>query len=243
MDITQRTVLITGAAGGLGRTLVTTFAEAGDRVIAVDFSPTVEELSVLPGVTGVRADVSNEADVANVLSVAGALDVLVNNAAVIDRLGTVPETTLEEWQRVLTVNLTGAFLFCNAAIPAMLAVGGGSIVNIASVAGLRGGRAGAAYTASKWGLVGLTTNIAATLGSQGIRANAVCPGSIATSMGANEIQGSIFPSARESLARDRGKPGPATAQEIADVVQFLASSKAGRINGVSVPVDAGWIAY
>lgn len=237
----SRTVVLTGAAGGVGAAAAARFADIGDRVIAVDRDEQgLDRFAAELGVTAVPADVSNPDDVRRVVELAGDVDVLVNNAAVIDRLGRAHEADLEEWNRLLAINLTGPFLFCHEVLPGMLERGGGVIVNVASVAGLRGGRAGAAYTASKHGLVGLTLNIAATLGDQGIRSNVICPGSIQTDM---QVVDHVFPAALDALQRDRRKPPPALPEEIVDVMVFLASDAAARINGVALPVDSGSTAY
>lgn len=237
----SRTVIITGAAGGVGAAAVARFVELGDRVVAVDRDERgLDRLVEEHGVAAVAADVSNPDDVRRVVEVAGDVDVMVNNAAVIDRLGRAHEADLEEWNRLLAINLTGPFLFCHEVLPGMLERRRGVIVNVASVAGLRGGRAGAAYTASKHGLVGLTLNIAATLGEQGIRSNVICPGSIKTNM---QVVDHAFPAAVEGLQRDRRKPPPALPEEIADVMVYLASDEASRINGVALPVDGGFTAF
>lgn len=220
---------------------VARFVELGDRVVAVDRDERgLAQLADELGITTVAADVSDPADVRRAVGAAGEVDVLVNNAAIIDRLGRAHEADVEEWNRLLAVNLTAPFLFCHDVLPGMLERGGGVIVNVASVAGLRGGRAGAAYTASKHGLVGLTLNIAATLGDQGIRSNVICPGSVATNM---QVVDHAFPAAVEALQRDRRKPPPAQPEEIADAIVFLASHRATRINGVALPVDSGFLAF
>ncbi|MBB2747116.1 UNVERIFIED_ORG: NAD(P)-dependent dehydrogenase (short-subunit alcohol dehydrogenase family) [Microbispora rosea subsp. rosea] len=236
-----RTVIVTGAAGGVGRILVREFRLRDARVVAVDRdTAALDRLDADPGVMRLAADVSEAGEVARVVDEAGEVDIMVNNAAVIDRLGMAHEVTVEEWHRLLDINLTAPFLFCNGVLPGMLRRGRGVIVNVASVAGVRGGRAGAAYTASKHGLVGLTKNIAATLGDRGIRSNAVCPGSIQTGM--QDVTGA-FPSALEALSRDRRKPAPALPEEVASVVLFLASDAAARVNGVALPVDSGSLAF
>lgn len=242
MNFLNKTVIVTGAGGGVGRKITELFATAGARVVCVDYNQdSLDKLAAELNVLTVRADISDPEDVRLAVAAAGErVDVLINNAGVIDRLGNVAEATIEEWDRVIGINLTGPFLFCNAVVPGMLANGGGVIVNVASAAGLRGGRAGAAYTASKFGVVGLTMNIAATLGQQGIRCNAVCPGSILTSMG--EAPG-VLDSARHNLSRDRDKPPAALPEEVAQVIFFLASEEACRINGVAMPVDSGWVSF
>ena len=238
---TERTVLLTGAAGGLGRVLAERFVAGGDRVVAVDRDAAgLDDLASRLGVTTVVADVSSADDVDAAVATAGPVDVMVNNAAVVDRLGSVHEVDPDEWHRLIAINLTAPFLFCRAVLPGMIERGSGIIVNVASIAGLRGGRAGAAYTASKHGLVGLTTNIAATTGHLGIRSNTVCPGSIDTGM---QVLGEVFASGRESLARDRRKPPAVAPGTIADVVLFLASAEAAGLNGVALPADSGSLAY
>lgn len=236
-----RTVLLTGAAGGVGVATVKRFIAAGDRVVAVDHDQdALRALARDHDVVPVVGDVSDVDDVRRAVDTAGDVDVLVNNAGTIDRLGRIHEVGLDEWDRLFAVNLRGPFLFCRQVVPRMLARGHGTIVNVASVAGLRGGRAGVAYTASKHGLVGMTMNIAATVGGQGIRSNAVCPGSIQTGM---QDVGHAFPAAVEALQRDRNKPPAALPEEVADVIVFLASPQASRINGVAVPVDSGSLSF
>jgi NAD(P)-dependent dehydrogenase (short-subunit alcohol dehydrogenase family) len=222
-----KTVIVTGAGSGIGRAMVELFLAEGARVIGADID--AGRLQTLePSVTRVAADVSTPDGAERIV------------AAVIDALAPIDETTDRDWDRLMAVNLKGPFLLSRLAIEAMLPRGGGSIVNTASVAGLRGGRAGAAYTASKFGLIGLTMNIAVTHGARGIRCNAVCPGSVAT-----DISGAVEMSelGRSLTLRDRDKPAPASPHQIAAVAVFLATDAASRINGTTIPVDAGWIAY
>jgi NAD(P)-dependent dehydrogenase (short-subunit alcohol dehydrogenase family) len=235
-----KTVIVTGAGSGIGRAMVELFLAEGARVIGADID--AGRLQTLePSVTRVAADVSTPDGAERIVAAAGgSLDVLCNNAGIIDALAPIDETTDRDWDRLMAVNLKGPFLLSRLAIEAMLPRGGGSIVNTASVAGLRGGRAGAAYTASKFGLIGLTMNIAVTHGARGIRCNAVCPGSVAT-----DISGAVEMSelGRSLTLRDRDKPAPASPHQIAAVAVFLATDAASRINGTTIPVDAGWIAY
>lgn len=240
----QKTVVITGAAGSFGRTLVNTFLEASADVIAVDVNPEgLQGLMQGRHLKLVVADISSSAGADSVMEVVVdvGVDVLINNAGVSDGLALVDEITEEVWQRTLAVNLTGPFLLCKRVVPGMLRRGGGVIVNIASVAGLRGGRGGVAYTSSKWGLVGLTQNIAATFGGRGIRCNAICPGN--TENGMSDKPGAPNEAALRILSRDRDKPAPGQWSQVASVALFLASDEASRMNGAVLPVDAGWIAY
>jgi NAD(P)-dependent dehydrogenase (short-subunit alcohol dehydrogenase family) len=243
MNFHGKTIVITGAAGSFGRVLVDAFYQAGGNVLAVDINE--NRMRDIPRSGRLRplvADISTQSGADSVAeAISGSVDVLVNNAAVGDQLALVNELSDAAWDRTISVNLGGSFKLCRRIIPVMLADGGGSILNIASVAGLRGGRGGAAYTASKWGLVGLTQNIAATLGYRGIRCNAICPGN--TEGGMREKPSSPSQAALRILSRDREKPAPGDWSDVVQLALFLASNEASRINGTVIPVDAGWIAY
>lgn len=248
LGLEGRSVIITGGARGIGRSMVELFAAAGARVLAVD----VNEASLaglaseVDGVATLAADISSPDDADRIIAAVGdRLDVLCNNAGILDRLALADEVTDEEWTRVIAVNLTGAFLLCRRAIPIMLSQQAGVITNTASIAAFGGGRAGAAYTASKFGVVGLTKSIAASFGNQGIRCNAICPGGTDTGMahtsGAAELQ--LSERGLALLNRLQGKPPPAAPDRIAEVALFLARDEASRINGVALPIDGGTIAY
>ena len=235
--------MVTGAATGIGAAMVAHFLEEDADVIGVDRH--AERLGALetraPRMTGVVADLATTEGVDRAVAAAGdRLDVLCNNAGIIDAMAPVDEASEEDWDRVLALNLTAVFRLCRRALPVMLAGGGGSIVNTASVAGLRAGRAGAAYTAAKFGVVGLTQNIAVTHGHRGIRCNAICPGSVRTSI---EEGIELSPWGSRVGARDRDKPEPAAPEQIASVAVFLATDAASRLNGAAIPVDGGWTAY
>lgn len=234
--------LITGAGSGVGRAMVDRFQAEGAHVIGVDVDQgRVDRLVEETGVQGCRADVSDQADIDRLVGLYGdSVSILCNNAGVIGQLSLIHEATLEDYSRVMAVNLTGPFMLCRGFIPPMLESGSGTIVNTASVGGLRGGRAGAAYTASKFGLVGLTANIAATLGDKGIRCNAICPGSVNTNIGTNAQVSDAY---MEILTRAMPMmPPPAAPEQIAAVAAFLASDDASYVNGAAFPVDAGWTA-
>jgi NAD(P)-dependent dehydrogenase (short-subunit alcohol dehydrogenase family) len=172
--------VVTGAAQGIGQRIAEVLALSGYQLAVIDQQPTTVD-----GALCLTGDVSNEQDVSDaaraVLDAYGRVDVLVNNAG-IACISPAEQTPPELWRRVLDVNLTGPFLLCQAFGSAMLAQRSGSIINIASVAGLMGVADRAAYNASKHGLVGLTRTLAVEWGGRGVRVNAVCPGWVKTPM-------------------------------------------------------------
>jgi NAD(P)-dependent dehydrogenase (short-subunit alcohol dehydrogenase family) len=234
------TVVVTAGGGNIGRCIVSRFHARGARVVAADLDP--DRLRAVverwPGVEVVVADVSTASGCDEVMAAAGErVDVLCNNAALIE---VVPVDEIDEavWRRVLDVNLTGPLLMSKRVIPLMLTQGGGAIVNTASVAGLRGGRAGAAYVASKFGLIGLTQNIAATYGARGIRCNAVCPGTVARPDGAPEM---VFEQiSTTGYTRGRGGDHVVEPDEVAALIVEIAGSRS--LNGVAIPMDGGALA-
>lgn len=246
-----RSVVVTGAASGIGRAAALKFAREGAKVLVADLSQggaeeTVKEIAAAGGVAlAVVGDLSDQQVVDRVVERAveafGGLDVLVNNAGIMDRMSALGETDDAEWERVIRINLTAPFLLTRAALPHMLAAGRGSLVFTGSEAGLRGSAAGAAYTASKHGVVGLVKSLAVMYREQGIRANLIAPGPTATS-----IKVDADPEARGPAVVGRliganiGRLG--TAEEQADVIVFLASDAAAFVNGAVLPVDDGWAA-
>jgi NAD(P)-dependent dehydrogenase (short-subunit alcohol dehydrogenase family) len=244
MKLEGKVAIITGAGSGMGLAMTKRFVAEGARVIAGDISEAhMALLRQIAGVTAIRGDVTVQADIDALVAAAvglGRLDIVVNNAGIVDRFLPVGEVTDEIWQRVLAVNLTGPMALCRAAIAPMLRAGQGVIVNIASVGGLAGARAGVAYVASKHALIGLTKNIAATYGTDGIRCVAIAPGAVNTGI---PIGGE--PSERGFAALNRTLPAnirTGEASEIANVALFLASDEASFVNGAVVVVDGGWLA-
>ncbi|MBC2904190.1 SDR family NAD(P)-dependent oxidoreductase [Streptomyces cupreus] len=245
-----RGVIVTGAGSGIGRATALAFAAQGDRVVVADLNAegaqaVVKEIEEAGGTAvAVTGDLSEQSAVDAVVTTAverfGGVDVLVNNAGIMDRMSAVADVSDAEWERVIRVNLTAPFQLTRAVLPHMLAAGRGAIVNTASEAGLRGSAAGAAYTASKHGMVGLTKNLAVMYRGQGIRANAIAPGGTRTGIVIDAEQGAHGPTALGPHFVNVGRL--AQPEEQAAAIVFLASDAASNINGVVLPVDDGWSA-
>lgn len=234
--------VVTGAAGGIGSAVATRLTADGYRVACVDVgsNPAVPVAASLAGARAFDADVSDPAAVARLAEqvtdwAGGAVALLVNAAGVFFR-HRVPDLSDADWNRVIGVNLTGPFLTCRAFLPPMIAAGTGGIVNIASTAGVRGGRERAAYCASKGGLVLLTRSLALDHGPDGIRVNCLCPGLIDTSM-ADWIRED--PAALENWAGAMPVGRMGTPREMAAAVSFLASPDASYLQGAVILADGG----
>lgn len=222
--------LVTGGARGLGRAIAEALAEAGARVHVFDRAPGDDG----GGAAFHPVDITRPDEIDAALAEIGAApDILVNNAG-ITRDRTLMKMSGEEWAGVLEVNLTGAFNLIRAAAPGMAAAGGGAIVNITSINGIRGKIGQGNYAASKAGLIGLTRTAARELGRKGITVNAVAPGMVMTEM-AHSLPPEILERAVSETALGRlAEPG-----DIAAAVAFLASDAARAITGQVLQVDAG----
>jgi len=247
-----RVIAVTGAGSGMGRAIATAYATSGASVAAADISESgLSELqSALKerelSVETIVADVSTEEGANTIIDQAldrfRRLDVLVNCAGILDRLLLAADTPTDVWDRVLAVNLRGPFLTCRRAIPAMIAQGGGVIINIGSSAASRGGRAGAAYTASKHGLVGLGRNIGVSYREQGIRCVTVSPSAMSNRFGGDADTDARRDPAGLAVGKKVAAILPArfgTPEDIANIVMFLASDQARHITASEVRADAG----
>lgn len=240
-----KTVIVTGAASGIGQATALRIAKEGGKVIAADISKErldalVEENSGLELVP-VAGDISTEETVAAVVAAAGGrVDALANVAGIMDNFAPVHEVDDELWDRVFRINVTALMRLTRAVVPLMLEHGSGSVVNVSSEAGIRGSAAGAAYTASKHAVVGLTKNSAVIYGPQGLRFNAVAPGPTMTGIVANF--GSQMAAERLGPLMQANIPTPATAAQLAASITFLLSDDGTNLNGAILASDGGWSA-
>jgi NAD(P)-dependent dehydrogenase (short-subunit alcohol dehydrogenase family) len=248
MISTSPVAVVTGAAQGIGRRIAEVLALAGYALALTDLDEPTDTLAAVTDLdadaVAVTGDVSAQEDVEalaqRVATVFGRVDALVNNAG-ISLLRPAESTTPEQWRRVLEINLTGPFLLCRAFGPVMLAAGAGAIVNVASIAGLRGVADRAAYNASKHGLVGLTRTLAAEWGGRGVRVNAVCPGWVKTGMDAADQASGGYTD--DDITGQVPMARFASPDDVAAAVAFLADpARSGFINGAALPVDGGWTA-
>ncbi len=240
-------VLITAGASGIGLEMVRAFCAGGAKVHYCDIAETASPADALVGVSASRADVSDRADVerlfADAIRALGGLDVLVNNAGIAGPTGPVEAIDPPEWDRTLAVNITGQFNCARLAIPHLRASGNPSMVNLSSLAGRLGFAMRAPYAASKWAVVGFTKTLAIELGSDGIRVNAILPGSVegprieqvfdgkarATGAGIEEVRAKAL--ANASLGR------LIPPQHLAAIAVFLASEAGSSISGQAISID------
>jgi NAD(P)-dependent dehydrogenase (short-subunit alcohol dehydrogenase family) len=236
-----RVGVVTGGAQGIGRGIVEAFRDAGARVAIVDVDGAVEAAAAVGGgAIGLTADVTDEHAVAEVFGAAaealGGFDFLVNNAG-IRAMAPFAEHPVDVWRRTIDVNLTGSFICAQAAVRLMLVRRGGSIVNLASIAGRLALKNRVAYDASKGGVFSLTQAIAAELGAEGIRCNAIAPGIIETPLSAPYFKDDTMVGAILSNT-PAGRWGQVP--EIAGPAVFLCSDAASFVNGETLFVDGGW---
>jgi NAD(P)-dependent dehydrogenase (short-subunit alcohol dehydrogenase family) len=245
-----KVALITGGSSGIGRATALLFGREGAKVAVADYNAdggeqTVKAIKDAGGVASFHAvDVASPQEVEGlirkVVDTYGRLDSAFNNAGIEGQMALTPDCTIENWNRVIAIDLTSVFLCMKYEIQQMLKNGGGSIVNTASVAGLQGLATAPAYVAAKHGVAGLTKTAALEFAQKGIRVNAVCPGFIHTPMVDRVLDKGVFSEeqifAAEPMHR-MGKP-----EEIAEAVLWLCSDASSFVTGLPMPVDGGYVA-
>lgn len=251
MKLKNKVVVVTGAASGIGKAITHLFLREGANVIAGDWNKDkldllLSELEQFDGnLVGVSGDISKRVDSEALIEAAvkefGSIDILINNAGVMDYMAGVGEVDDDTWDKMLAVNTTGPMFTTRKAVQYMLKKGSGTIINIASTAAIHGAIAGVAYTTSKHALIGFTKNTAWTYALKGIRCNAICPGATKT-----DIQDSVLGGTTSPLGLERFSPvhklSPAflEAIDIAQIAFFLSTDEARMINGAIVAADGGW---
>jgi NAD(P)-dependent dehydrogenase (short-subunit alcohol dehydrogenase family) len=238
---TEKVALVTGASTGIGLETIYRIQEEGGLVYAAHRrKPTEIDFR---GARPLLLDVTNEQEwgtaIKQIMAESGRLDVLVNNAGIRES-GMVAETDLKLWYHLIDTNLTSTFLGCRAAVPAIRQSGGGAIVNVSSITGIRGTENMVAYSASKSGVIAMTSSLALDLAKDNIRVNAVCPAAIRTQMVTSWLSRAVDEQAAEAaLLRKHPIGRIGEAREVASVIAFLASEDAGFMTGLAIPVDGG----
>ncbi|MCR2805378.1 SDR family oxidoreductase [Paenibacillus soyae] len=252
MKLQNKVAVVTGAASGMGKEIAILFAAEGAKVVVSDLNveaagKVVEDIQAKGGTAlAVAANVAKEEDVQNLIDSAvkeyGTLDILINNAGIMDNFVPAGDLTDELWERVFAVNTTGPMRTIRKSLPIFLEKKSGVIVNIASAGGLYGSRAGAAYTSAKHAVVGLTKNVGFQYANEGIRCNAIAPGGVKTNIATSLTSPNPFGAGR-AMAGMNLNPRTGEPEEVAKVALFLASDDASFVNGTVITADAGWTAY
>lgn len=252
MKLKDKVAIVTGAASGMGKAIAEDYAKEGAKVVVSDLNfAGAQEVAAVINATGaeaiaVQTNVASEEDVERLFEETkkafGQLDILVNNAGIMDGVEPVGEISNERWERVMAVNLFGVMAAMRLAVNIFLEQGHGAIINNISIGGLYGGRAGAAYTASKHAVVGLTKNTAYMYAQKGIRCNAIAPGGIETNIGLTMTNLSELGFERQNLGV-ANNPRMGRSEEVSPLAVFLASDDASYVNGQIIVTDGGWTAY
>lgn len=252
MKLEGKVAIVTGAASGMGKEIARLYAQEGANVILSDINKeAVESVAAEIEKEGgkaiaVMANVAKEEDVQAMIDLAvekfGTLDILVNNAGIMDNFIPAAELTDEHWERIFAVNTTSVMRTTRKALSIFLAKEQGIIINVASVGGLFGSRAGAAYTASKHAVIGFTKNVGFQYAGNGIRCNAIAPGGVNTNIGTTMSEPNEF-GMQKAMSGAAGNPRSGESIEIAKVALFLASDDASFVNATTITADAGWTGY
>ena len=241
-NLEGKTALITAAGQGIGRASAEAFAKAGASVIATDINETaLAELEGLDGITASKLDATNPEDIKRVLAESGRLDVLFNCAGFV-HTGNILESTEEDWDFAFDLNAKAMYRLCKAVLPGMLKQGKGSIINMSSVASsLKGVPNRFVYCASKAAVIGMTKAIAADYVTQGIRCNAICPGTVDSQSLHDRLRATgDYEAAREQFIARQPMGRVGAADEIAALAVYLASEASGFTTGQAHIIDGGW---
>lgn len=250
-SLNGRNAIVTAAGGGIGRRIAELFHQAGARLFLCDIEEKAldETIAALPGSFGMVVDVADRAQVDKFMDTAlkelNGLDILINNAGIAGPTGPIEEIDPDEWQRTLDVNLNGLFYVTRRAVPALKKAGGGSIVNLSSAAGRFAFPMRSPYSATKWGVVGVTRTLSVELGPHGIRVNAILPGPVAGPRIENVIaakakaRGISEDEMRTEMLAPLSLKQFVTATDVASMALYLCSDAGRHVTGQSLNVDAG----
>ncbi|MBV6716438.1 SDR family oxidoreductase [Paenibacillus chitinolyticus] len=251
MRLEGKVAVVTGAASGMGKAIAELYANEGAKVVVSDLNVEGAE-AVASGIkanggeaTAVKTNVADLNDIHAMIDTAvtkyGTLDILVNNAGIMDNMAAAGDVDDERWDLIFDINTKGVMRAIRSSIPIFLEKGKGVIINTASTGGFSGAHAGAAYTASKHAVIGLTKNTAFMYAQKGIRCNAIAPGATMTNIASTITNVNEFGASRTKVTQGV-IPRVGQAEEIAQVALFLASDESSFVNGAVIAADGGWTA-